>query len=92
MLTFRFRERLFSYFRFALMERFLSISRKSAYWRNVISDGSELQQNSQVNLRRWKIEILRTYFEKNCFDFCEIKKRKNGVNKIDKNSIEKIEN
>jgi len=35
LLTFGFRERLFSYFRFALMERFLSISRKSAYWRNV---------------------------------------------------------
>jgi NAD-dependent SIR2 family protein deacetylase len=33
LLTFRFRERLFSYFRFALMERILSISRKSAYWR-----------------------------------------------------------
>jgi hypothetical protein len=36
LLNFRFRERLFSYFRFALMERILSISRKSAYWRNVV--------------------------------------------------------
>jgi hypothetical protein len=40
LLTFVFRERLFSYFRFALMERLLSINRKSAYWRNVIGYNS----------------------------------------------------
>jgi hypothetical protein len=34
----------------------------------------------------------KNYLKNYSFDFCAIKKMKVGVNKIDKNSIEKIEN
>jgi hypothetical protein len=34
----------------------------------------------------------KSYLKNYSFDFCAIKKMKVGVNKIDKNSIEKIEN
>ena len=74
------------------MESKLSITATAREPRNVISDDSELRPNSQVNLRRWKIGILRTIKRIILLTFVRSKKMKVGVNKIDKNSIEKIKN